>query len=61
VEEKEAIASPGINMFQVGGAVMKKLIRALMIFIAKSLLPLSIVDDPNFAAFIKCIDPRIGI
>ncbi|KZS07455.1 Uncharacterized protein APZ42_028826 [Daphnia magna] len=24
-----------------------------------SLLPLSIVDDPNFVAFIKCIDARI--
>jgi hypothetical protein len=48
-------------MFQVGGAVMKVLIRALVIFISKSLLPLSIVDDPNFAAFIKCIDQRIGI
>ncbi|KZS06733.1 Uncharacterized protein APZ42_029715 [Daphnia magna] len=29
-------------------------------FIDKSLLPLSIVDDPNFVAFVKCIDARKG-
>lgn len=50
----------GVELFQVGGAFMKRLMRALVIFIAKSLLPLSIVDNPNFMAFIKCIDARIN-
>lgn len=38
---------------------MKNFIRTLLLFIAKSMQALSIVDDANFIALIRCIDARI--
>jgi len=40
---------------------MKAIIRALALFIVRSMQPLSLIEDENFRAFIKTIDPRITL
>lgn len=40
---------------------MKLIIRALPLFLVRSMHPLSMVDDPHFREFIKAIDPRVEL
>jgi hypothetical protein len=40
---------------------MQSIIRALALFLVRSMQPLSLVEDEHFRTFIKVIDPRITL
>lgn len=40
---------------------MLQIIRALILFVVRSLLPLRFVEDPNFLLFLQVVDPRIKL
>lgn len=49
------------GFYMANGQRMLDIIKALVLFIAASLLPISIVDSEAFRVFIKVIDPRIRL
>ncbi len=47
--------------YALNGALMLRFIRALMLFIVKSMMPLSLVDEEAFIQFIQFFDPRVRV
>ena len=51
----------GVEPYPAGCVIVLAFIRALALYIVRTMQPLSLVDFPHFNAFIRFIDPRFTL